>query len=73
MYICPITGYYINIPNKAAHLMTNAFTLTASAARQAAQAKADRRAEALARRADRLAGVATELDDRRALYSNVGN
>jgi len=39
---------------------------------QAKQAKRDRKAEAAARRADRLAGIVTEIEERQALYSNVG-
>lgn len=38
----------------------------------AAQVKADRRAEALARRAERQAGLLTETDERKALYAQVG-
>ena len=39
---------------------------------QAQQAKADRKAEALARRADRTAGVESVSQQNSRLYSNIG-
>ena len=46
----------------------------ADAARSASekQIRADRRAAAAERRAERAAGQRTELDERRALYTNAG-
>ena len=40
--------------------------------RYAAQVQTDRRLAAAQRRLERATGIATELDTRKALYSNVG-
>lgn len=48
-------------------------TYTASfITRQVDQAKADRKAEAASRRADRKAGIETVVEQNRRLYSNIG-
>ena len=58
---------------KANQPMTNKATARfATAQRQAAKAKADRKAEALARRAEREAGIETVTQQNRRIYNNVG-
>ena len=53
--------------------MTNKATARFTIAqRQAAKAKADRKAEALARRAEREAGIETVTQQNRRIYNNVG-
>lgn len=63
--------YYINMNNKQT-TMKKATQRPSVQTRYAEQAKRDRRAAALERREQLAAGEATELQVRKALYSNAG-
>ena len=52
--------------------MTKATQRPTIQTRYTAQAKADRRRAAIERREARLAGFTTEVEERRALYNNIG-
>ena len=65
-------GYYKSIPNKLDQ-MTNTATLRPTAAQiQRNQARADRKAAAAERRAERTANVETVTQQYVRMYANIG-